>query len=130
MVPRIHIAAFILIFTALLIFYFTYYHYMYLQSNELSFAVILASILAFVNPAEAPAELAFAPTGFHLTEHRAIKFWLLLSAVLLMCSFVLACMHRWLHGPSRFFVPIWFTSAVVFGAMVKVTYDMGLLNGT
>lgn len=130
MVSKSQIVAIVLIFLGLFTYYYTYNVYMHLLGVEQPLSAFLAQILATVNPPESLPELALVAPGFYLSEERATKFWFLVSAALVVLAILLAIVHRVRSGPSRLFVPICFCSMVLLAALLKVTNDIGLLNGT
>lgn len=130
MIPRIQVLAILLIFSALLIYFFAYNQYAHLLAHDQPLSTFLAKGLAIVNPAKDPIEEAIKPAGFYLTEARAVKLFFLVCAFLLLSSLSLAIYHRKMAGPFILFLPICFSSAVVFASLLKVTHDIGLLNGT
>lgn len=129
MVPRPQFVAMGLIFVGLFLFYFTYYHYMYLQADELTFAQALADILTKLNPAPSDAEYGWV-NGFALTEEWAHRFWFSFSFALLFVALCVTVIQRRQSGPSRLFVPMVFAIITVVGAELKVAYEIGLLPGT
>ena len=103
---------------------------MRISGNEQPFASFLAMILSIVNPPDAPAELAFTASTFYINDVRAALFWFSMSCVLCLGGATLAILHRIRFGPSRLFMPLCFSSIVVVCGLVKVTYDLGLINAT
>lgn len=129
MVPRIQFASFGLIFAGLITLFFAYYHAAYLQAEELTLATFLARLLATINPAEEPAQLAMVD-GFYLTENRAVLFWFYVAATLPVAALLISTVHRIKHGATRLFIPICFAATATIGCILKVAYDIRVLFST
>jgi len=97
------------------------------MGNELSFANLIAQVLATLNPSDVPVELSMNDVGFAVTEERATMFWFAVSGALSLVALSFVCLHRMRFGPSRFFVPLIFTTLITLGSLLKVTYETGLL---
>lgn len=128
MISRSQFVAFVLIFSALGIFFFAHNHYSSLMGKEQSFSIVIARFLATINPADRPAALTMTSEGFAITEESAVLFWFAVSGALLVVALCLVSAHRSRSGPSRFFVPLLFASLVTLASLLKVTFDSGLLN--
>jgi hypothetical protein len=103
---------------------------MHIHGNDQPFASFLASVLSIINPPDSPPELAFTAPKFYIDDARATLLWFAMSGLSVLVGAGLVTFHRLHFGPSRLFVPLCFSSIVVVGALIKVTFDLGLLNAT
>lgn len=130
MIPKSQILSISLIFLSLLTLFATYYHLMYLQNGEITFASYIADVLRATNPAPETVEVSAESGSSFLTERSAIQFWFAVAATLPLIGMAVCIYHRAKTGVSKLFLPICFVSATVTVCVLMVAHDVRALPGT
>ena len=126
MIPIAHKICFSLLIVAMLVFFYCYYHSLYINDGVHSlswFIVSITSLFSTTSPAVTPS---FEAPGFSVYEDRAVLIMFVFAVFLAFISMCIAMWHRVKFGVSHFFVPLVFASLGVASCIIIVGVELGL----
>ncbi len=124
--PIIYKICFGLLVTALMLFFMSYYHFLYLQNGVFTFSKLITQITAVLAPSTAKLEPQWEQPGFIMYEERAVLVLFVISATLCMASYAAVVIHSLKNGMHRLFIHISLLSFTLFVCILYIGNQLGL----